>query len=376
MSKPTKSDRQNKLDNIDIRILEGLPFNVRNRTQLAAQLKMPRETLYYRIKRLRSHFSLYLQANVYHTNIGLRKVLVLAEAKPGYENLLFQCLKANDYWLYVSQCIGAPKSLIIYGIPAGKEGEFEEFLNKLEETDLIRGFSFYWSTCIHIVNTTSTWFDKRSEEWTFPWESWLKELETSQGELPFTLKEPDEYTQKADWIDIIILKELEKDCTVKLEKIAKILKMTPQAVKYHFKNHVIKEQMLEGPQILANHYKGLSPETYIFIFTFKNYNNFSNFAHSLLNKPFARGMGKVYQQNQLYVQIYLPRQQLRNFIEALSKLIRIGFLETYDYLIQDLTMTQKQTISYEYFKDNNWEYDHPKYLKTLQLTVEQFKQNT
>jgi len=373
MTKPTKSRKQSKLHNVDIRVLEGLGlYNPRNQTKLAAQLKMPRETLRHRIKRLHSHFSLYLQGNLYHTNIGLRKVIVLAESKPGYEELLDQCLKSNDYWLYVSQCIGAPKCVATYGIPSEKEKEFEEFISKLGELDQIRDVNFFWCTCIHNVNTTSMWFDKASEEWTFPWNSWVKEVQTSQGELPYTLKEPEAYLQRADWIDIMILKELEKNCTIKLEEIAKMLNISSQRVRYHFENHIIKEQMFEGPQILAEHYKGLSPDTYFFIFTFKNHENFAKFAHSFLNKPFARAMGKVYGKNQLFVRIYLPRQQLRNFIEALSELVRIRFLETYDYMIEDLTKTQRQTISYEFFKDNSWKYDHRKYLEKLQFTVKQF----
>jgi len=373
LTKPTKLRKQSKLHNVDIRVLEGLAlYDARNQTKLATQLKMPRETLRHRIKRLRSNFSLYLQGNVYHTNIGLRKVMVLAESKPGYEELLYQCLKSNDYWLYVSQCIGAPKCVATYGIPAEKGREFEEFMSKLGELDQIYDVNFFWCTSIHTVNTTSTWFDKTSEEWIFPWDSWVKEVQASRGELPYPLKEPEAYVQKADWIDIMILKELEKNCTIKLEAIAKMLNMSSQRVRYHLENHVIKEQMFEGPQILADHYKGLSPNTYFFIFTFKNHQNFAKFTHSLLNKPFPRAMGKTYGKNQLFVRIYLPRQQLRNFIETLSRLVRIRFLETYEYVIEDLTRTQRQTISYEFFKDNNWEYDDKKYLEKLQSTVKQF----
>jgi DNA-binding Lrp family transcriptional regulator len=219
------------------------------------------------------------------------------------------------------------------------------------------------------VNTTSTWFDKASEEWTFPWDSWLEEIQTSQETLPYTLKESNGYPQKADWIDIMILKELEKNCTVKFKDIAKMLNTDLARIKYHFENHVIKEQMFEGPQILADHYKGLAPDTSLFIFTFKNHRNFAKFAHSLMNKPFARAMGKAYLKNQLFVRIYLPRQQLRNFIEALSNLVRIGFLETYEYVIEDSTKIQRQTISYEFFRDNTWEYDNEKYLTKLQSMI-------
>jgi hypothetical protein len=371
--KPDKTVRQKKLRSIDVKILEGLAlYGARNKTRLAAQLNIPRETLRHRISYLHSHFSLYLQGNVYHTNIGLRKAMVFAESKSGYEDFVYRCLKCNDYWLYVSRCIGAPRCVAIYGIPAGKEDQFESFIDGLRELGQVSAVSFFWSTCIHNVNTTSTWFDEPSENWVFPWDSWTKEIQTCKGDLPYTLKEPDSYVQKADWIDIMILKELEVDCTVQLQEIAKKLNMSKQRVKYHFESHVIEKQMFEGHQILADHYRGLSPDTCFFIFSFKNFENFSKFTCSLLNKPFVRVMGKVYKMNQLFVQIYLPREQLRNFIEVLAKLVRTEFLETYEYVIVDLTQTQRQTISYEYFKDNGWQYDSEKYIGRVRSIVNEF----
>jgi DNA-binding Lrp family transcriptional regulator len=373
LTEPAKSIKQSKIHNTDIRILEGLAFHgPRNRAKLAAQLSMPDETLRYRMNHLRFHFSLNTYGSLYHTHIGLRKVVVFAESEPGYEELLYQCLKTNDYWLYISQCIGNPKCLAIYGIPAGKEEQFAEFLETLAKLAPIRSVKFYWSTCFQNINTTTTWFDSTSEEWVFPWDSWLKEVPMKKGELPYTLKDPDEYPQKADWADIMILKELERDSAVKLSQIAKKLHTSLQGVKYHYENHVIKEKMYEGHQIVADHYKGLNPETYYFRFVFKNKTNLEKFAQSLLDKPFVRVVGKVYHKNELFVQIYLPRQQLRNFLETLSKLVRTKFLKTYEYVIQDLTKTERQSISYEYFKDNNWAYDHKKYLKKIRSTAKQF----
>jgi hypothetical protein len=310
-----------------------------------------------------------MHGNIYHTNIGLRKAMVLAESKPGYEDLLYKCLKCNDYWLYVSQCIGTPGCVATYGIPAGKEDQFEEFINQLKETSTVAEVKHFWSTCIHSVNISSTWFDSASENWVFPWDLWLRESQTCQGELPFTLKQSIGYPQKADWTDIMILKELEKDCTVRFQRIAEKLGTSKQRIKYHYENHVIKKQMFEGPQILADHYKELSPDVYFFIFSFTNHETFSKFAFSLLNKPFVRAMGKVYDKNQLFVRIYMPRQQLTHFVATLSKLVRSRFMETYEYVTEDSTRTERQTISYEYFKNNKWEYNSDKYLDTLQSTI-------
>jgi DNA-binding Lrp family transcriptional regulator len=342
-------------------------------TRTAAKLKIPRETLRVRIKRLRAHFSLYVQANLYHTHIGLRKISLTAESKPGFEQVLYQYLKTHDYWLYVSQCIGVPRCTALYGIPAGHEEEFEQFAEKLKEQEIVKNVSYFWTTCIHNINTTGTWFDSKTQEWTFPWDKWIREIHHCQGELPFTLREPDGYFQRADWIDIMILKELEKDYTIKFRALARKLAVPPQLIKYHYENHIIKDQMLEGPQVLAEHFKGLSPDTCLFLFAFPNHENLRKFALSMMDKPFARAIGKTYGKNRLFARLYLPRQQTRNFIEALSKLVQTGFLESYEYLIEDLSRTERQTISYEFFKDSQWEYNHEKYLRKLQSTAKNYQ---
>jgi DNA-binding Lrp family transcriptional regulator len=373
LPKRVRSSREKKLGAQDVAILEGLALhNPRNLSDLAVQLEMPRPSLRYRIKNLHSNFSLNLYGNIYHTFIGLRKVIVSADAKPGYEELLYECLKTNDYWLYVSQCIGALRCLAIYGIPAEKEKEFEGFISQLQELNLVQNVNYFWSTCIQVINSTGVWFDKTSEEWSFPWNSWVEEVQRTQAELPYTLKEPDAYTQKADWLDIMILKELEKDSTIKMTEIAKKLGTSLERVIYHFKNHVIEKGMFEGYQVIAEHYKNLGADSYFFQFYFKNRENLTKFANSLMYKPFARYMGKEYGKNRLFAQIYLPREQLINFQKAISKLIRARLLDTYEYVIQDLSRTQRQTISYEFFKGNNWEYDDKKYLQKLRSTIKQF----
>jgi DNA-binding Lrp family transcriptional regulator len=374
MSKQKKPRKEKKLRNLDVKILQGLAdHNPRNRSETAIKLRMPRETLRYRINYLKSHFSLNLLGNVYHTSIGLRKVVVRSQSKPGYEDVLYDILKSNDYWLYVSQCIGGPNCLAIYAVPAEREKEFEDFAEHVRSSGIVTDVSYTWSTCMHTVNATSTWFDSRKEEWVFPWDSWLAEIPTAKGELPYTLKESGGYPQQADRIDIIILKELEKNCAIKMIDIADMLNMSLQRVRYHFVTHIAEKRMFEGPQILAEHYRGLDPDTYFFVFSFNDYGNFEKFALSLLDKPFVRSMGKIYQKNDLYVQIYLPRKQLRNFTDALARLVRNGFLGTYEYLIQDLTRTERQTIPYEFFKKNSWEYDQQKYLNRLEKAVSQLK---
>jgi hypothetical protein len=61
----------------------------------------------------------------------------------------------------------------------------------------------------------------------------------------------------------------------------------------------------------------------------------------------------------------LPRTEFRRLVEALSTLVRSKSLSNYSYVIQDVGKASRQTISYEYFKNKKWTYDHEKHIRNM-----------
>jgi len=91
----------------------------------------------------------------------------------------------------------------------------------------------------------------------------------------------------------------------------------------------------------------------------------AKFALSLREKPFVRSIGKIFGKNALFVLVYLPRDELRGLTDTLSRLISKGLMQSYDYVIEDRSRKQSQTISYEFFKDKSWVYNHEEHMKKL-----------
>jgi DNA-binding Lrp family transcriptional regulator len=359
------------LDPLDIKILEQLGrYGPRNISYIAQNLCIPIETARKRVKRLISQFFLAFYANVYHTNIGLKKAFVFADALPGYEEVLFKCLKANDFWLYVGRYYGRCEGCYgIYGIPKKHTQEFEEFIHKLEEAEVARKLQLFWSTCLHTVNLAGKWFDPESKTWTFQWDKWIEEIPTKGTELPYTLMEPKDFPIKADYIDILILTKLEVNLAVSFRDIAKIINISPETVSYHYKNHILKRGLLEHSQVFFLRFDKTISDFFVFIFRFDDKDKMARFASSLLDKPFVHTLGKILGENALIAHLYLPRKEFRKFMQSLSELIRRGLLQTYEYVIEDFDVRASQTISYEYFKDGSWIYNHKKHLESLQNLV-------
>jgi len=355
-----------QLDSLDIKILEALGiYGPRNISKLAKRINVPTPTVRDRVKALKSHFSLFLRTSTYHTFIGLKKAFVFARATPGYGRLLWESMKACGYWLYLTARYDMPESFYgIYGIPINHTEEFKQLVERIEKIGIAQSTHLYWSTCIHTLNITDNWYDHESERWIFEWNKWIETIESQGTSLPNTLVESQSYPQKADRIDIIILKELEKNAECKLRDIARLLDVSPQTVQYHFKNHVIAKDLIEGYQVFLPHFEALS-DSYCFKFDFHDKEIMARFALSLKGKPFVRSIGKIFGKHALFVHIYLPREEFRGFTDSLSELIRNGQLKNCDYVIEDPSRRELQTISYEFFRDKSWIYDHKEHMKRL-----------
>jgi DNA-binding Lrp family transcriptional regulator len=365
-------------DNLDVRILEGLAeYGPRNMTKVAKELNVPRGTVISRINRMSSSFYLRPLTTIYHTNLGMKKAVVFAKATPGQEDVLFNCLKVNKFYIYLSRCFGMVEGCVgIYVIPVEHTAEFEDFLAEVERLGITRDIELFWSTCFHTVNRTRKWFDDDKETWVFPWEEWLDEVSSSESELPYTLKDPESFPLKADETDLFIVKELEKDATVNLASIGRKFGTTLQNIRYHYEKHVVKHGLIETFQIAILPSDRATIDILFFIFKFGDSEKMGKFARSLLDKPFVAILGKILNENALVSQVYLPRHEFRNFIDALSKLARDNFLESYDYVVQDLRPGKwsRETIPFELFKNGRWLYEHSQHLAALHATASGIEQ--
>lgn len=182
--------------------------------------------------------------------------------------------------------------------------------------------------------------------------------------MPYTLVDPEAFPVKADEIDVLIIKELEKDAKISFKSLAKKLGISPQLVSYHFYTHLISRGLLESFEVAVFHF-GKDSEFSFFILSFDGWEKLARFASSLLDKPFVKALGKILGRNELYGYLYLPRSEFRRFLGVLSKLVRNGFLKDYQYVIQDLTSSSRATIPYQCFKKGKWVYNHEGYINIL-----------
>jgi len=364
-----------RLTALDIRILQALcEVGPRNLSEVARTLKIPRATLRFRINRMYNHpkVSLRCAGCIYHTYLGMKKAVVTAKAFPGREQLLLECLKANDFWARAARSYGEGEGCaMLYTIPVEHTSEFEAFLDALQKEDIAEEVALHWSTCFEPGKITLEWFDEETSSWSFRWDRWVKEIEKADTRLPLTLQDPKDFPNYGDEIDVFILKELEKDAMQHLQNIARKLRISLQRARYHYEKHLVEKNLLEGFHVsLYPHDPELSDES-VFLIEFYDNEYFAKFANSLRNKHFVKAMGKVLGENMLILLLRgIPRLELRNFVDALAELAKRNLVKNYRYYLFDPRYISRKPLPYELFKKNKWIYEHEKYMARVKSLIQ------
>ena len=364
---------QNKLDELDVQILEGLSvLGPRNLSKIAKNLGAPSTTVRYRVQKMLSNSILFLHLKPYHTYMGLKKTIVFMEATPGNEDVLLESLRVNDFWRYLARAYGPYEGCVgIWTIPKKNVDDFIGFLDHLMDINVARSYEINWSTCFEGVPVLHKWFDSKQKAWFFDWESWMRDVKTIEGKLPITLIEPDDWPIKVDYTDLLIIKELEIDGRRTLTDISKKLGIPLETVKYHFREHVSKRGLVEGYQIEIYRSPSLVSENIFFKFEFDSYEKYKKFALSLRDKPFPFFMGKVLGENALLTQVYLSKWEFRKFIIAVSDLIKQGLVSKYHYVITDVFQMWRETIPYQHFVDGKWDYNPEKHRSSVRAVLKE-----
>lgn len=357
-----------KYDSLDLIIIEALgKLTPRNIHRISKHLNIPETTVRYRIEMLRNNGLLILHTNIYHSNLGLKKGVVFVESNPVYANYIDQFLRENDYWLYIKKTHGNIEGAhALYTVPVKNQNLLIEFLEELKKLDLIYNYEIEWSTCFHRVNPTTTWFNLKKEVWEFKWNELIDEFEMADTDLPVTLRDPADYPILADETDIFILKELEKDATIPLTEIAKKLNTTVQALHYHYKQHIMKNYLIEDFQVYLEKFDRRISVSPIFLIEFTKYNYLAKMANVLRNKPFIEIIGKILKSNKLLINAYLPIFELFNMLHILNDMASRGIIKNYKYYILSLTEKgRRQTLPYKLFRNKQWIYEHDIYLQRI-----------
>ena len=196
------------------------------------------------------------------------------------------------------------------------------------------------------------YFDVERGRFNYLWKEWINKInEILEAKLPQELKHYPifkvEYEEKpADWIDVLILKELEKDAFISFKELSERIGIRTWKVKYHYDKHILAKGIIKGirPKLL---YMDIT-NAYTCIIIFKNEEveeyKLKKLIDFLIELPFVFAIGLSSDLKILTFQIAVPYDELVGFFyfkKTLKRYFNIVLEFNYHY-----QYFNKKTIPY------------------------------
>jgi len=355
------------LDPVNAKIIEGLGrHSPKNISVLAKHIGLPPTTVAYRIKKLMEEGYLKVRAKLNSPKLGLMKAVMIADTKHALEDKLLSAIENLGYWTYIAPCYGKFNGFYaVFSFPALYKEKLEDYLDNVKQLGIVSNYVFHWMTNIYEVTPNFHWFDFEKSAWSFSWKKWVEEIPKASENLPERLGDPKIYAVNVDKTDLLMLKEMEKNGTIDFTELAHVLEITPQGVRHRYHQHIVKRALIAEYEIAIFPYPLPSSDLCGVFLDFEDKKFIAKFVNTLQNKPFIISYAKVIGRDSLMVHAYTPKIEFPNFIESLNSLIDKGVLSDFSYVTLNVASFRRQTVSYEYFKDGKWLYNHEEKLKNL-----------
>jgi len=363
---------QKTIDQTNAKILETLQlYGPRNIKTIAASIDMPDTTVRFRIKKLMKQGLLLVTTNLNFTKLGLARGFLITDSLLGRQDLLHNVIHGTDYWNYIARCYGKFDGFIAYfAFPVKYKKELQAYLKEAAKLKAVFHHLFFWITDTYFPYVSFEWYDFEEKRWKFRWDEWVDEILSSSKEMPEILKEPDDYRVLVDEHDLLILKELEKDAMQDFRKLAKIVGITPPSLHFRWHNHIVKRMLILQYTTNFKPYPFQTSDFYSFIIEFNDEKSLAKFCNASNRKPFIISYAKVIGENSLVLGIYILKSEFPNLIKTLNSLHTKGIVKSFLYVMLDVMSHERQTVSYEFFKDGKWRYDHKRKLEELKKLME------
>lgn len=345
------TETEKQLDPTNIKILNAMwRQGPRNLLEISRRTKIPFTSVYHRVAKLERKTGRVAYVMPETSRLGLVRVIVLADAVPGYQEAAMTALQVPNLWRFINPCEGNYTILSAHAVPVKSLRQFNRYVRNLHENGLLSKFKIMCTGDSRPNFPNFEYYEPTSKRWVFKWAEWLRCIQKQK--VHKRISDPQDYRMLADEKDLTIIKELEKNARKPLADISPMLKMSVTAVKYRYDKLI--DSGLVGQYAFDVHAFPVEISAYHeLMLEFATAQGMNRFYSSLEQLPFVLSVAKVLKENALLVRTYIPETQLLNMFTFFSDLTNAGFLTSYSTLRLNFAGRRTQTISYELYDDEN-----------------------
>ena len=210
--------------------------------EIARRLGQFKESVRYRYKEKILNKGFAVQAAVDHERLGLERIILVADFAPTYKNYAAAILTAMSEVSYV---VGFTKSLIggeyvvNLTVPTELVGEVRQFFLALQDRGMFAKLEILEFDWFRVVPMKPEFYDFDTGRWDFEWQNPTPQDYKAAAYLPSK-------RGKFDYIDLLIIKELQMDANKSLKEISEKLNINYKKLAWHHTAHVCSQKLLSG----------------------------------------------------------------------------------------------------------------------------------
>jgi hypothetical protein len=346
--------------------------------EIARRLGQFKESVRYRYKEKILNKGFAVQAAVDHERLGLKRVMLVADFSETYKNYSAAILTAMSEVSYV---VSFAKSLIggeyvvNLSVPSELIGEVREFLLALKERGMFAKLEILEFDWARIVPMKPDFYDFDTGRWDFEWQNPAPQDYEAAAYVPSK-------RGKFDYIDLLIIKELQMDANKSMKEIAEKLNINYKKLAWHHTAHVCGRKLLSGYTVnwMGTRYdynleKALHRKHRYFAIDFmvKDTNEFESMTlrHEMDRLPFlwAEGSGRNY-----FAELAVPVDYVVEGLQYLGNTAR-GVKEKMSIHAIDQTEAARFTIPYSLYDPGTkgWIFDREELVKKFEKLIMQIK---
>jgi hypothetical protein len=213
--------------------------------EIARSLGQFKESVRYRYKEKILNKGFAVQASVDHEKLGLKRMVAILGFADEYEGYAQSILTAMSELCYVqSFAKSLPNGMYVVNIsvPAEHVTSMGQLLNHLKERGMFN----------HLELLEFEWFRNppmKAEFYDFDEGRWDFDFAGSHAEDLDAARFHPSVPARFDYIDLLVIKQLQKDANKSLKEIADELKLNYKKLAWHYNTHVVGRHLLRGYSI-------------------------------------------------------------------------------------------------------------------------------
>ncbi len=210
--------------------------------EISRKLGQFKESVRYRYKEKILNRGFAVQASVDHEKLGLRRLIMVMDFAEDYRKYAQSMLASMNELCFLvsfSKTMPAGYFLANFSVPREYVSDVKLFFEMMKEKGMFARLEVIDFDWIRISPMKSEFYDFDTGRWDF---DWTHSSSSDYGSARYLPSAP----VKVDFVDLLIIKELQMDANKSLKEISDKLKVNYKKLAWHHTAHVIGKHLLRG----------------------------------------------------------------------------------------------------------------------------------